>query len=327
MKKDAENENLLHAYEHDEQSSKYFIKPDSRYSIDDDISVKIDGKQLEVRKWPTLLATAMVGVGWLSNEVALAWVHERVPDDYHPLPDLFFSHFPEIRGAIRIAEYIMMILLISALLVMFTHQHRWIVIRRVFFCIAMAYSFRALCVTIFQVPVPSINTYCAPKSNSSLELVAGRVVKMFWSAGIEQLRPRELCGDLIVSGHTLTIFTAFLVFKTYAPQRLQPLSHIYHVLAFTALFSILLARKHYMIDIVLGYTVSTRIFMEYHALAASYHNRTFETNPLAWSFWSFFIPIFECDAPANMHNHLLLYNRSTSSKNVSTLKKSRRSFE
>lgn len=77
------------------------------------------------------------------------------------------------------------------------------------------------CKPFFQVPVPSINTYCAPKSNSSLELVAGRVVKMFWSAGIEQLRPRELCGDLIVSGHTLTIFTAFLVFKTYAPQRLQ----------------------------------------------------------------------------------------------------------
>ncbi|EFO84470.1 hypothetical protein CRE_18122 [Caenorhabditis remanei] len=351
MKKDAENETLLHAYEHDEQSSKYFIKPDSRFPIDDDLeaAAKSDGKQKAVSKWPTIVATVMVGFGWLSNEVALAWVHERVPDDYHPLPDLFFSHFPEvnhffflfflaqylpnrsnlfqIRGAIRIAEYIMIILLVSALLVMFTHQHRWIVIRRTFFCIAMAYSFRALCVTIFQVPVPSVNTYCAPKSNSSFELVAGRVVKMFWSAGIEQLRPRELCGDLIVSGHTLTIFTSFLVFKTYAPQRVQPLSHIYHILAFTALFSILLARKHYMIDIVLGYTVSTRIFMEYHALAASYHNGTFETNPLSWSWWSFLIPYFESDAPSNFHNHLLLYNRSTTrvgAKNVSIKK---RSFE
>ncbi|CAL2035005.1 unnamed protein product [Caenorhabditis brenneri] len=327
MKKDAENETLLHAYEHDEKSSKYFIKPDSRYPIDDDLETKTDGKQIAVSKWPTIVATVMVGVGWLSNEVALAWVHERVPYDYHPLPDLFFSHFPEIRGAIRIAEYIMIILLVSALLVMFTHQHRWIVIRRTFFCIAMAYCFRALCVTIFQVPVPSVNTYCAPKSNSSFELVAGRVVKMFWSAGIEQLRPRELCGDLIVSGHTLTIFTAFLVFKTYAPPRIQPLSHVYHILAFTALFSILLARKHYMIDIVLGYTVSTRIFMEYHALAASYHNGTFETNPLAWSWWSFLIPYFESDAPSNFHNHLLLYNRSTArigAKNVSIKK---RSFE
>lgn len=205
----------------------------------------------------------------------------------------------------------MIILLVSALLVMFTHQYRWIVIRRAFFCIALSYTFRAFCVTIFQVfgskrfwinstlikvPVPSVNTYCAPKSNSSLELVASRVTKMFWSAGIEQLRPRELCGDLIVSGHTLTIFTAYLVFKTYAPQRIQvrdnynteriqhfisqPLSFIYHVMAFVAIFSILLARKHYMIDVVLGYTVSTRVFMEYHALAVSYHNNSFETNPL-----------------------------------------------
>lgn len=32
----------------------------------------------------------------------MAWVHERVPDDYHPLPDLFFSHFPEVKERLKI---------------------------------------------------------------------------------------------------------------------------------------------------------------------------------------------------------------------------------
>uniref|UniRef100_A0A1I7X6G3 PAP2_C domain-containing protein n=1 Tax=Heterorhabditis bacteriophora TaxID=37862 RepID=A0A1I7X6G3_HETBA len=40
-----------------------------------------------------------------------------------------------------------------------------------------------------------------------------------------QLRPRELCGDLIVSGHTLTIFTAFFSFKYYAPKKLKIINH------------------------------------------------------------------------------------------------------
>ncbi|RCN35048.1 hypothetical protein ANCCAN_19105 [Ancylostoma caninum] len=75
---------------------------------------------------------------------------------------------------------------------------------------------------------------------------------MFWSAGIEQLRPRELCGDLIVSGHTLTIFTSFYAFKYYAPKKLKPLSYMLNMLAFMAVIAILFARKHYTIDVVLG---------------------------------------------------------------------------
>ncbi|PAV71220.1 hypothetical protein WR25_01139 [Diploscapter pachys] len=200
----------------------------------------------------------------------------------------------------------MLILLVNALIVTFGHQHRWIVARRVFFCAALSYCFRALCITIFQVPVPSVHTYCAPKTNGTVDIVAARVARMFWSAGIEQLRPRELCGDLIVSGHTLTIFTAFLTFKYYSPKKLKPLVYLYHLLACLAIVSILMARKHYMIDVVLGYTVSTRIFMEYHSLMVSYHDNSMEKNILSWSIWSGVVPFFERDAPPPhaFHNHI-----------------------
>ncbi|EYC04176.1 hypothetical protein Y032_0089g2264 [Ancylostoma ceylanicum] len=271
-------------------------------------------KSYVVRRLPTLVSLALVGVGWLLNEVALAWIHERVPRDTPPLPDLWFSWFPEVRGAIRITEYIMLILVVNTLVIIVTHQHRWVVSRRVFFCAALSYCFRALCITIFQVPVPSVHTYCAPKTNGSFYIVSARVARMFWSAGIEQLRPRELCGDLIVSGHTVTIFTSFYAFKYYAPKKLKPLSYMLNMLAFMAVIAILFARKHYTIDVVLGrfpqfsphlisiawnvrYTVSTRVFMEYHALMLSYHEQSFEKNILSWSWWSRIVPYFEKDAP------------------------------
>ncbi|CAD6194416.1 unnamed protein product [Caenorhabditis auriculariae] len=295
-----EQERLLHGYE--------FASDDRMFEKEknDGILPTTMGKPYQVRRWPTIAALLFVGLGWFLNEVSLAWIHERVPRNVDPLPDFWFSWFPEIRGAIRITEYIMMILIVNAFVIMIGHQHRWIVMRRTFFCIALSYCFRAFCITIFQVPVPSVNTYCAPKLNSSLDLVAGRVARMFWSAGIEQLRPRELCGDLIVSGHTLTIFTSFMCFKTYAPKKLKPLVYLYNLLAVMAIVAILMARKHYMIDVVLGYTVSTRIFMEYHSLATSFHENTMDKNLLSWSFWSWVVPFMERDAPPPhvFHNHI-----------------------
>uniref|UniRef100_A0A0K0CT18 PAP2_C domain-containing protein n=1 Tax=Angiostrongylus cantonensis TaxID=6313 RepID=A0A0K0CT18_ANGCA len=227
------------------------------------------------RRLPTLFSIVFVGIAWALNEIALAWIHERVPRDISPLPDLWFSWFPEVRGAIRITEYIMMILVINALFIIATHQHRWVVSRRVFLCAALSYCFRAFCITVFQVPVPSIHTYCAPKTNGSWYVVSARVARMFWSAGIEQLRPRELCGDLIVSGHTITIFTAFYTFKYYSPKKLKPLSGVLSILSVVAVTAILFSRKHYTIDVVLGYVKicdSSHVFNSNGSIIQGVHN-------------------------------------------------------
>lgn len=44
-------------------------------------------------------------LGWLANEVSLAWIHERVPRETQPLPDLFFTFFPE--ASIKNSELLM----------------------------------------------------------------------------------------------------------------------------------------------------------------------------------------------------------------------------
>uniref|UniRef100_A0A0N4ZHG0 PAP2_C domain-containing protein n=1 Tax=Parastrongyloides trichosuri TaxID=131310 RepID=A0A0N4ZHG0_PARTI len=233
-------------------------------------------KSLERKR--TFFAFLLLIFGWFVNIIVLAWVHDRVPRNYAPLPDLFFSIFPEIPEAIKITEFIMLFMVINALGVIYLHQHRWIVARRVFFCVAVAYVFRAICICLIQVPVPSINTYCAPQNVSSIYVVSKRVLSTFWSAGIEALRPRVLCGDLIVSGHTISLFTALHTFKYYAPQKLRILINIYRVIAFIAIVCILFARKHYSIDVFLGYVVATNVFRTYHSLMHSYHQNELDKN-------------------------------------------------
>uniref|UniRef100_A0A914RE31 Sphingomyelin synthase-like domain-containing protein n=1 Tax=Parascaris equorum TaxID=6256 RepID=A0A914RE31_PAREQ len=89
---------------------------------------------------------------------------------------------------------------------------------------------------------------------------------------------RELCGDLIVSGHTISLFNAVFAFKQYAPRKLNLLAHLYAFASVIAVVCILLARKHYTID-------------------NSYHNDDMEKNALSQSCWSWIVPYFEKDAP------------------------------
>uniref|UniRef100_A0A0N5B3P9 PAP2_C domain-containing protein n=1 Tax=Strongyloides papillosus TaxID=174720 RepID=A0A0N5B3P9_STREA len=244
----------------------------------------------------TFVALLCLIFGWIFNIIVLAWVHDRVPRNDGPLPDLFFSLFPEVPNSIRITEFIMLFMVINAVGIIYFHQHRWIVARRVFFCVAASYIFRAICICLLQVPVPSINTYCAPQQVSSFSVVSERVISTFWSAGIEALRPRVLCGDLIVSGHTICLFTALHTFKYYAPQKLRVLNTLYNIMAIIAIISILFARKHYSIDVFLGYVVSTTIFRIYHSLMYSYHQNEMDKNLLSQNIISIFIPYFEKDA-------------------------------
>ncbi|MFH4976994.1 hypothetical protein AB6A40_003703 [Gnathostoma spinigerum] len=244
-----------------------------------------------------LLSFSLLLFAWLANEVAIAWIHDRVPRKDDPLPDLWFSIFPEVPGCIQIAECIILIISVSCIAVMIFHQYRWVVVSRSLFCISLSYLFRAICITVIQVPVPSKTTYCAPQSSGSIELIVGRVLKVAWALGVEQFRPRELCGDLIVSGHTICLFGALLTFRRYIPKSLRVVGKIYHMASFVALACILLARKHYTIDVIFGYMISTRIFWEYHALAESYHKGTFESNPLRNCIWSFIVPHIEENVP------------------------------
>lgn len=124
----------------------------------------------------------------------------------------------------------MLFILFNALFIMVFHEHRWIVVRRFFCCAGISYIFRAICIAMLQVPVPSKNTFCGPQMKSSLSNIIDRVISTFWSAGIETFRPRILCGDLIVSGHTICLITGLQVLKLYSPRKIHFICKIIYYL-------------------------------------------------------------------------------------------------
>lgn len=121
----------------------------------------------------------------------------------------------------------------------------------------------------------------------------------FSSAGLESLRQRVLCGDLIVSGHTLSLFIGEMTFKQYAPKKLNWLSYILTGCSVAGVVCILLARKHYTIDVVLGYYLATRTFWSYHSLVQllSFGAAEFDKALLSRTFWAPIVKYLEADAP------------------------------
>uniref|UniRef100_A0A0K0EAE0 PAP2_C domain-containing protein n=1 Tax=Strongyloides stercoralis TaxID=6248 RepID=A0A0K0EAE0_STRER len=255
----------------------------------------------------TLLAFIILIFGWIFNNIILAWVHDRVPLDQPPLPDIFFNLFPEIPKAIEITEIIMLFIVISAIFIMIFHKHKWIIIRRVLCCAGISYIFRGICIAMLQVPVPSKNTFCAPQMESSLANILNRVLSTFWSAGIEAFRPRVLCGDLIVSGHTICLITGLQAFKLYSPRRIHIIFTFYNIITLIALLSILIARKHYTLDVFLGYIVATNVFRTYHSLSYSYHRNELYENLHSESIIKPLVIYFEKDSyPQFFDNYLTI---------------------
>lgn len=59
-------------------------------------------KMLTPNRQKTFLAFAMLMIAMLCNDISLAWIHDRVPTDTEPLPDVWFSLFPEYTPAIEV---------------------------------------------------------------------------------------------------------------------------------------------------------------------------------------------------------------------------------
>jgi len=49
---------------------------------------------LHEKALPAAVAALLMGAASFSNALALAWVHDRLPYQSDPLPDLWFSAFP-----------------------------------------------------------------------------------------------------------------------------------------------------------------------------------------------------------------------------------------
>lgn len=165
-------------------------------------------------KWKTFIAFLILVVNFIFTTCSLALVHERVPDrdKYPPLSDIVLDHVAPADWALSVSEILIMVATNAAVLVVFFHKHRFIVMRRIFLILALLYMMRSITMFVTVLPVASRTYYCSPKSNStSGAIVAKRVWQLISGFGLSINGKHTYCGDYIYSGHTVILVMSYLI--------------------------------------------------------------------------------------------------------------------
>ena len=105
-----------------------------------------------------------------------------------------------------------------------------------------------------------------PPTDGSWAQILGRVFGVLGGGGMS-ITGKTLCGDYIYSGHTMSLVMAFLIIKEYSPRRWILLHYAAMVVAIAGVVTLLIARGHYSIDVVVAYWITTRIWWIFHTLA------------------------------------------------------------
>ncbi|KFD54861.1 hypothetical protein M513_04295 [Trichuris suis] len=259
------------------------------------IDVGENGDSVAAKKYPKepkkfLISICLLMFAGMTNDIVLAWIHERVPETA-PLPDLFFSLTPHFPKALAASEYLIIVSTVMMLAVCFLHRHRWILLRRVFCMLALLYLSRCVCMLVTQVPVADPTYFCSPKSNDTdFGDVILRALRLFSGAGLNIFGKHTFCGDYIFSGHTLILVMSYMVVKEYSPRRFWQLHVVVWLVSASGILCILLSRGHYTVDVVIAYFVTTRMFWLYHTMANNPELKDYTpTNLLSRECW---FPLF-----------------------------------
>jgi len=132
-------------------------------------------------------------------------------------------------------------------------------------------------------------------------IIFSRVFHMLTGFGLSINGRHHYCGDYLYSGHTVILTICYLFLREYfVPARCR--TWFWKFVKLTLLSSsvigviaILVSRGHYLIDILLAYYITTRIFWIYHTLAYNYSLRIASpSNYLSQVWWWYLFKYFEC---------------------------------
>lgn len=160
-----------------------------------------------------IVAITFLFIAVLFNLTILAIIHERVPHDDAPLPDISFDILPKNDRALDISEFIIIFMSTSTILMIFFHRYRSIILRRLCLMLGVLYFFRGICMAVTQVPVANQQYYCSPRLNRTIysnpwqmiKIIFSRVAHMSLGMGLSVNGRHSFCGDYIFSGHTVVL--------------------------------------------------------------------------------------------------------------------------
>jgi len=101
----------------------------------------------------------------------------------------------------------------------------------------------------------------------------------------------------------MSLVMAFLIIKEYSPRRWILLHYAAMVVAIAGVVTLLIARGHYSIDVVVAYWITTRIWWIFHTLAKNANLKEVDgygkndNNYLKNLWWWYIFRWFECNVP------------------------------
>merc|ERR1719288_627729 len=300
-------------YRHGDTSSHIIhIDGDDEYDVandanENDPEMKYGDFKIPNEPLKTFVAAIFLFMAFIATTASLAFVHDRVPFEYDPLPDVILDNVKYQHWGLDASEILLMTLVWTTVLITIFHKHRFIVYRRIFLIGGLHYFYRAITMALTVLPVADKKyreDICQPQSNQTSAFVMGqRVLKLISGMGLAINGKHVYCGDYIYSGHTMSLVMAYLIIKEYSPRRWVLLHYAAMVIAIAGVVTLLIARGHYSIDVVVAYWITTRIWWIFHTVAKNANLKEVdgfgknENNYLKNLWWWYIFRWFECNVP------------------------------
>uniref|UniRef100_A0AAF5D7G5 PAP2_C domain-containing protein n=1 Tax=Strongyloides stercoralis TaxID=6248 RepID=A0AAF5D7G5_STRER len=202
------------------------------------------------------------------NWIALAYIHDL--SGRMALPDIIFSFIPEIKWALKVGDFMVTICLSSIIFLFIFHKHRIVLMQRIIFIVSCLYIMRALSLICTQLPSGYYDNYSSCQSQISPEernfkTFIHRVMGQVVTIGFQDNDKKMLCGDMLFSGHSLIMMTGVLAVSYYLPKKYKFMKYIIGFCAIVGMFSMIISRVHYTIDVLFAYWLTTGLFTLYHS--------------------------------------------------------------
>jgi len=233
----------------------------------------------EKEEWASMVTKVLVSCLFLvfsifCTSVTMVIVHERVPMDYPPLPDIILDNVPLIPSAFAISETICIVLGMILVFILIVHKHRGIILRRLLVIIGSVFLLRCLTMFITSLSVPGshLTSDCMKTRGmtTTYDDKLKRAIEITFGFGMSVMGVKT-CGDYMFSGHMSIITLLNYTIVEYTPKNWKGLHIITWVLNCFGAFFVLAAHEHYSIDVFIGFYISSRLFVYYHDMANMRH--------------------------------------------------------
>jgi len=247
-------------------------------------------------RWKSVCAFIFVILAFLTTTTSLSITHELRPASAKPLPDLLLDNIPYYTWALDVSEILIMLITSICAIVVICHKHRWILARRICLIVGLLYFYRAVTMIFTNLPSANVEYKCDPQLNHTITAteVVRRVVKIMSGFGLSINGQHVYCGDFIFSGHTMILILAYLIITEYTPKSVWLIHWASFLMALSGVVTLMLARGHYSVDVILAYFITTRLWYMQHSVILNLQlQQNIPSNHLSRVWWWRIIVWFE----------------------------------